>query len=112
MAIACAAALRHAATMFTDLSPDALRMRANLDASNGAILAEAAVFALMPHMPRGEAQALVKAACQDVAASGRHLAEVLADKTAHPIDWPSVLDPLNYLGAADDLINRALAAPK
>ena len=70
MAIACAAALRHAATMFTDLSPDALRMRANLDASNGAILAEAAVFALMPHMPRGEALALVKAACQDVARVG------------------------------------------
>lgn len=109
MAIACAAALRHGAAMFDHLVPDAARMRANLEASNGAILAEAAVFALMPHMPRDDAQALVKAACQEVAASGQPLAAVLADKTALPIDWPSVLNPLNYLGAAEALIARALA---
>jgi 3-carboxy-cis,cis-muconate cycloisomerase len=110
MAIACAAALRHAATMFAHIAPDTARMRANLDTSNGVILAEAAVFALASHMPRDEAQALVTAACQEVSASGRPLGPVLADRTALPIDWPSVLDPENYLGAADALITRALSA--
>ena len=112
MAIATASALRHAATMVAHLTPDVGRMRANLDASDGAIMAEAAVFALADHVPRGEAQALVKAACAEAEASGQPLATVLADKTAASIDWPSVLDPLNYLGAADVLIGRVLAAAR
>ena len=65
--IATAAALRHAATMVAHLTPDVGRMRVNLDASDGAIMAEAAVFALADHVPRGEAQALVKAACAEAA---------------------------------------------
>ncbi len=108
MAGACGAALRHAARLAGDLAVDPERMRANLDSSNGLIMAEAASFALAEHMPRPEAQALVKQACGEAARTGRNLFEVLKDKTDAPVDWQSVSDPANYLGEADALIRRIL----
>ncbi|MDH5411743.1 MAG: lyase family protein, partial [Alphaproteobacteria bacterium] len=109
MAVATGVALNHAITVVETLEVDAARMRANLDASNGLILAEAASFALAQHMPRPEAQALVKDACLEVARSGRVLTEILAGRTDAPVDWAMVADPLNYLGAANALIDRILA---
>jgi len=109
MAVAAGAALNHAIAVIETLEVDAARMRANLDASNGLILAEAASFALSAHMPRAEAQALVKLACGEVAESGRPLMEILAGRTDAPVDWEAVADPANYLGAATALIDRLLA---
>lgn len=109
MAVATGAALNHAIAVIETLDVDAARMRASLDASNGLILAEAASFALSKHMPRAEAQALVKEACGGVARSGRPLMEILAGETDAPVDWQSVADPVNYLGMADRLIDRILA---
>ena len=109
MAVATGAALNHAIAVIETLEVDTARMRANLDASNGLILAEAATFALAEHMPRTEAQALVKEACGEVVQSGRPLMEVLARKTDAPVDWDAVADPANYLGAANELIDRILS---
>lgn len=109
MAVAAGAALRLAAEALDGLVVDAARMAANLEASRGLVLAEAASFALAEHMPRPEAQALVKAACAEAAESGRHLMDVLAEKTAAPVDWFGLKDPAGYLGAADRLIDRVLA---
>lgn len=109
MAVAAGAALNHAITVVETLEVDAARMRANLDASNGLILAEAASFALSAHMPRAEAQALVKDACRAVAKTGRPLMEILAGRTDAPVDWVAVADPANYLGTANALIDRILA---
>jgi 3-carboxy-cis,cis-muconate cycloisomerase len=109
MAVATGAALRLAAEALDGLVVDPARMAANLEASQGLILAEAASFALAEHMPRPEAQALVKAACAEAAQSGRHLLEVLAEKTPAPLDWAGLRDPAGYLGAADALIDRILA---
>jgi len=109
MAVATGAALNHAIAVIEGLEVDTVRMRANLDASNGLILAEAASFALAEHMPMAEARGLVKEACSDVARSGRPLMEILAGKTDAAVDWDAIAEPANYLGAANALIDRILA---
>ena len=110
MAVATGAALRHAQALLESLEVDAARMRANLEAANGLILAESASFALAGHMPGPEAQALVKAACAEAAAAGRHLIDLLAERTDAPVDWQALRDPAAYLGDSDVLIDRVLAA--
>ncbi len=84
-------------------------MAANIEASQGLILAEAASFALAEHMPLTEAQSLVKAACTEAGQSGHHLMDLLAEKTDAPLDWASLRDPADYLGSADRLVDRVLA---
>ena len=108
MALATGAALRHAAAILGALRVDPARMRANLDASNGLVLAEAASFALARHMPRSQARALVEDACREVRAGGGHVIDILAKRCAAPVDWRALKDPANYLGAAAALIERAL----
>ena len=85
-------------------------MAANLDAAHGVALAEAASVALARHMPRPEAQALVKAASRDAVASGRHLLAVLPEHTDAPVDWQALAAPENTTGAAGTFVDRALAA--
>ncbi|WP_299396352.1 3-carboxy-cis,cis-muconate cycloisomerase [Pelagibius sp.] len=108
MLLACGAALRQTTVLIEDLRVDAARMAANLDAAKGLVLAEAASFALSAHMPRDEAQALVKVACKEVAASGRHLMDVLAEMTEAPVDWSRLRDTAGYLGMTERFIDRAL----
>ena len=84
-------------------------MRANLDASLGLFLAEAASFALAPHMPRAEAQALVKAACRDALKEGRDMLQVLAQRTAAPVDWDRLRHEAEQPPAAASFIDRALS---
>jgi 3-carboxy-cis,cis-muconate cycloisomerase len=108
----CGAALGHAAGLVDRLPVDAGRMAANLDASDGLVLAEAATFALAEHMTRPEAQALVKDACGTVASTGTHLVDVLKARTKAPVDWEALRSPANYVGAADKFVDQALAAAK
>ncbi len=108
MVVLTGAALRQAVALIGGLQVDVRRMRANLDASNGLILAEAASFALARHMPRPEAPALVKAACRDAIAQQRHLIDLLAERVDAPLDWQTLRDPANYLGAAGEIVDRIL----
>ncbi|WP_142846477.1 3-carboxy-cis,cis-muconate cycloisomerase [Telmatospirillum sp. J64-1] len=110
MAVAAAASLRHGQTLFEGLSVEAERMRANIAASQGLLLAEAASFALAQHMPRPEAQKLVKEACRKVVAGEGRLSEVLPRLTDAPVDWRKLDDPSLHLGASEPLIDRFLAA--
>lgn len=112
LAVAAGAALRHAETLLAELEVQEERMRANLEASNGLLLAEAASFALSAHMPRAEAQALVKRACAETLDSGRHLVDVLAEGSEDEIDWAALRDPASHLGQAEAMIERALAAAR
>ena len=98
--IATAAALRHAQGLADTLEAQPAAMRASMDATNGLMLAEAASFALAEHMPRPEAQALVKSACQTALMEKRTLREVLATTIDAPVDWAAVFEPLNYVGDA------------
>ncbi|MBP7000262.1 lyase family protein [Amaricoccus sp.] len=103
--VAAAAALRHAQALADTLAPDAQRMRAVLGLDGGAVMAEAASFALAETMPRAEAQALVKRAV-----TGRAADETLAQAIAR-LGGPVLdLDPGRGLAGLRDAIEEALAA--
>lgn len=106
--VATGAALRQAAALLGALEIDRQRMRANIEATDGLALAEAASFALAAVMPRPEAQVLVKDACRDVLAGEGHLVDLLAARVDAPIDWDTLRDPDARLGAAEAFIDRVL----
>jgi 3-carboxy-cis,cis-muconate cycloisomerase len=108
MASTTAAALSHAGRLAGTLVVDAARMRAVLDGTNGLLLAEAASFALAEHMPRAEAQALVKAACKEALASGRDMVEVAAGRTDAAVDWAALRREAERPACAGTLIDRVL----
>jgi 3-carboxy-cis,cis-muconate cycloisomerase len=97
------------------LEVDAERMRANLELTHGALLAERVTTALAPELGRHAAHELVQAAAQEAFASERPLGDVLADDGAVAAhldrdELARLLDPAGYLGATEDLIQRALRA--
>ena len=97
------------------LEVDEARLRADLDATGGLLLAERVTGALAPALGRLAAHDLVAAACAEVAATGRSLAEVLvarpevAQRLA-PEEIARLLEPAGYLGSAGLFVDRALAA--
>ena len=97
------------------LQIDSTRMKANLDLTNGLIMAESLTMALAPHLGRPEAQRIVKATCGEAVKSGAHLRQAaLADAQVRAILSPAEIeratDPSAFLGSADTFIDRALAA--
>jgi 3-carboxy-cis,cis-muconate cycloisomerase len=96
-----------------DVQPD--QMRANLDATNGLIMAEAVAMALGGKLGKQEAHHLIEAASKRAISENRHLRDVLAeDKTVlQHLDRAALdrlFDPLGYTGVAAALIDRVLAA--
>jgi 3-carboxy-cis,cis-muconate cycloisomerase len=84
-------------------------MRKNLAASNGLMLAEAASYALAKaSMSKASANHLVKEACQIAMEEGRHLIDVIREKTDSPVDWVALREESAYLGSADAFIDRVL----
>ena len=74
-------------------------MARHIDATGGALFAEALSFALAARMPRPEAQARVKTLITEAAATGDSLARTAA--AAYPdLDLGAVLDPMAQLGQA------------
>jgi len=91
------------------------RMRTNLEASGGLIMAESLSMALAARAGRVEAQRLVRSLCDRVAAEGITLLEAtLQDEQATALlpaaELARVLDPAHYLGSTDRLIDNALDA--
>ena len=84
------------------------RMKQNVGASNGLMLAEAITFALAQHMPRSEAKQLVTAACQRALTENRHLVDLVQEETTVPLDWSNLREEANYLGASQTLIDNIL----
>lgn len=109
MLAAAGGALRTADDMLDRLIVRPGQMRANLEASNGLLLAEAASYALSAHMPRAEAQALVKAACREAADSGEHLIDLLRRTTDVPCDWDGLRDPAARLENDSRIVDRIFA---
>jgi 3-carboxy-cis,cis-muconate cycloisomerase len=94
------------------LEVDTDRMRHNLDAAGGTILAERVSFALAGQLGREEATALVREAARRSAAAGRDFGEEL--RADHRMELSEeelreVLDPETYLGSAEVFVDRALA---
>ena len=92
-----------------------VRMRENLDFTDGLVMAESLAAALGEELGRAEAQALVTAASKRAAAEQTPLAQIAAE-TSEVVavlgndGILAALDPASYLGATDELIARALAA--
>ncbi|MGF1625336.1 MAG: 3-carboxy-cis,cis-muconate cycloisomerase [Alphaproteobacteria bacterium] len=107
--VGAGAALAGTERLLAGLVVDEARMAANLEATRGLVLAEAATFALAAHMPRTEAQALVRSACDDVSVSGRPLVAILRDRISAPVDWDRLADPRAAIGEAEALVDRVLA---
>ena len=110
MVVAAAASLTHAEALARTLVVDADRMRQNLAASHGLLLAEAASFALADHMPRAAAKNLVEEGCRDALASRRDLLDILAERTPAPVDWQALRAQSHLPPAAASLIDRVLAS--
>jgi 3-carboxy-cis,cis-muconate cycloisomerase len=93
------------------LEVDRARMRTNLDLTEGAILAEAAMMALARELGHEEAHAIVTAASRQARAADRALLDVLAeDPRAGSLIDSALLtrlpDPAAYLGLAIDVASR------
>jgi 3-carboxy-cis,cis-muconate cycloisomerase len=97
------------------LEVDVARMRANLDATHGLIMAEAVSFALAEKIGKSDAHGVVEAASKKAVSDKRHLRDVLvndstvtaqlgADKIA------ALFEPMAYQGVSQALIDRLLAS--
>jgi 3-carboxy-cis,cis-muconate cycloisomerase len=94
---------------------DTARMRVNLDATHGLIMAEAVAMALAEKVGKSEAHHLVEAASKKAVAEKTHLREVLAADskvTAQlaPEKIAALFEPMAYQGASQALIDRLLAS--
>jgi 3-carboxy-cis,cis-muconate cycloisomerase len=105
-----ASALNHAIFLGEHLAVDAAQMAENVRASKGLMLAEPITFALAQFMPRPQAKQLVTQACQIAIAENRHLADVVREQIAVPMDWESLREESAYLGSAAIFIDRVLRA--
>ena len=107
-------ALAHARALVLGLEVDTARMRANLDLTNGQIVAEAVMMALAPSIGRERAHDLVYELCRRAKVEGRALIEILAAdaEVSRHLDRAALeglLDPANYLGLASIMVDRMLA---
>ncbi|MGY4311660.1 3-carboxy-cis,cis-muconate cycloisomerase [Bradyrhizobium sp. JR3.5] len=97
------------------LEVDAARMRVNLDATHGLIMAEAVTFALAEKIGKSDAHHLIEADSKKAVAEKKHLRDVLsadAKATAH-LDAKRIaelFEPMAYQGASQALIDRLLAS--
>ena len=110
LVLATGAGLLRASEAIASLRVDAARMQANLDATRGLVLSEAANFALAMHMPRPAAAALVKQAVEATLDSSGHLVDHLAQLTDAPVDWQALRKGDDMLRPARALAARLIAA--
>ncbi|HEX7883831.1 MAG TPA: 3-carboxy-cis,cis-muconate cycloisomerase [Afipia sp.] len=108
-------ALAAIAEIAEGLDIDATRMRANLDMTQGLVMAEAVSMALAEKVGKSEAHHIVEAASRKAIETRLHLRSVLADDarvTAHinAAKLESLFDPMGYQGVAQALIDRLLAS--
>jgi 3-carboxy-cis,cis-muconate cycloisomerase len=107
-------ALAQTRLMLAGLEVDAARMRANLDLTKGMIVSEAVMMGLGPHLGRQRAHDLVYDICRKVAATGKPLAELLAQnaeiaKHLTRTELEKMCDPAGYLGLAGEMVDKVLA---
>ncbi len=109
-----AGALQQAVAIAQGMQVDPERMLANLDLTQGLVLAEAVSIVLAQRVGRDTAHHLVEQCCKRAVAEQRHLRAVLADEpqvteqvSAEQLD--QLLDPAHYLGQARQWVERAVA---
>jgi 3-carboxy-cis,cis-muconate cycloisomerase len=117
LALVTSGALSAVADLAQGIEVDPDRMRANVDITQGQIMAEAITFALAAKISRPEANKLVEEASQKAVTDKVSLQNVLAEDprvTAH-IPGPTLgrlFEPMSYQGAAQTFIDRLVGALK
>jgi 3-carboxy-cis,cis-muconate cycloisomerase len=89
-------------------------MRANLDLTGGAIVSEAVMMGLGPHLGRQRAHDLVYDICRKVAGTDEPLVDVLAQneeirRHLTRAQLEKMCDPAAYLGLAGEMVDKVLA---
>ena len=112
---ATGAALEAMRIVMAGLTVDPQRMRANIDATRGAIFAERVMLLAAPTLGRARARELVQDALARSQASGRTLGDAVRShaELAPAVGaeaLPTLDDPRAYLGAAETLRQRLLAS--
>jgi 3-carboxy-cis,cis-muconate cycloisomerase len=97
------------------LEVDTARMRVNVDATGGLIMAEAVTMALAEKIGKSEAHHLVEAASKTAVAEKQHLRDVLTKDTRIVAQLSAekiakLFDPMAYQGVSQELIDRLLAS--
>jgi 3-carboxy-cis,cis-muconate cycloisomerase len=104
-----------AAELLDGMRIDTARMRANLDATAGLVVAERLAAALTPLLGKSAAKAALTRASAQAARTGRPFAAQLAstpgiEGRVSEGRLKELLDPADYCGAAAELVDRALSA--
>jgi 3-carboxy-cis,cis-muconate cycloisomerase len=110
-------ALKNALFLAENIKINESAMRENIDRANYLVLAEAAVQALSAEMPRTEAHARVKDACTVAVSKDLSLIEIIKKQygeiaPGNTIDWDALAKPENYLGQAEQFVDRVLEQAK
>ena len=110
-----AGALSHTLQIIDGLEVHAESMSRNLALTHGLIMAEAVSFALAKHVGKQKAHQIVERACLRAVHDNMHLGDVLnanPDVTAYlsSHEIAGLLDPLNYLGSAQQMIKAVVRA--
>jgi 3-carboxy-cis,cis-muconate cycloisomerase len=100
-------AVAAAADAVAGLEVDVERMRANLAASGGGVVAERVSFALTARLGRSQAHDVVAEAARAPSFRDALLGDQRVGLSAGELD--ALLDPAGYLGSAEPLVDRALA---
>jgi 3-carboxy-cis,cis-muconate cycloisomerase len=109
-------AARDAAELAEGLRVHPHRMRDNLEATDGLIVTEHLAAALAAVIGRGEAKAALGRAARRATDEGIDLDEALQEEPVIADALPrerlrELTDPVNYLGSAPALVDRALSRP-
>lgn len=110
-----AAALAHLRGVIDSLQIDTERMRQNMDASRGMVMAESVTLALAKNLGRAQAHQIVEAACHKAYAENSDLLTVLQEdsRVVGVLTKQRLLqlfDPLSYIGEAGHFVDRVLEA--
>ena len=97
------------------LEVDAARMRVNLDATHGLIMAEALTMALAEKIGKSDAHHLVESLSRKAVSDKRHLRDVLSADAAVTAQLGAetitkLFEPMAYQGVSQALIDRLLAS--
>jgi 3-carboxy-cis,cis-muconate cycloisomerase len=111
----CAAALGQLRSLIDGLQVDTERMRRNIDASRGMVMAESVALALATSLGRAQAHQLVEAACHKAYAQHIDLLTVLQAEpqvlgVLSKQRLEQLFDPLSYVGEAGASVDRVLEA--
>lgn len=112
-----AGAVHHLAAILPHLEIDVQRMRKNLDVTHGLVFAEAVSMALGQKIGKMQAHEMIEAACKRARREKRELRAILGEDpkvSAHlsPGELDRLFEPGNYLGAAEEFVQRVVAASR